>query len=270
MENILIINSLYDNLFFDNFFPLEKADYFCFDTVKTKEGESRYSFVVKLKTAVKATVFAEKLAKWLLLKYKHNIIKDVLKERFISFSPEETAKIIENTENSLKFFDKVYGEKLIVKKITNFFMTNQTLNINGFLRFRIKEYRRAVEMFLFEAIEELQVKNEYNEFIELLKAYIDSCSSLIDFIHIKTDISGKILFYDFKKTEILFETENKDSIEIFSTRDDLVMNILISLAPKRILWHTNSRYPDLKIFNTLKEIFGDRISLCNGCELCIE
>ncbi len=267
VENILTVKSKSMALMQSNMILTENIDYFCIDKGTVKEEQS-IVFVIRFIGILPTNEIAENLADVIISNFEYDIIKDVLQEKFIGFTHDEVLEIIETTKRSLVFFNEIYGRRIIVKKITNYISEYSSLSIEGFIRFRIKEYRRAVEMFIFEAIEELQIKNEYYDFIQLLKIYIETCPSLIDFVHIKIDSSGKYSFYDFKKAEIRLENEKSDSIEIFLTMDDLVMNILISLAPKRILWHINPQYPNSKILNTLKQIFGERLSVCNGCEFC--
>jgi len=269
VENILTLKSKFTPLTQFNVSFAGNIDYFCFDNKSAKE-EQESVLTLKFINFVSLIEIANVITDFIIYNYKSDIIKDVLHEKFIDFTPEESVEITETVKRSLMFFDEIYGRRIIVKKITNYFLYNSTLSIEGFLRFRIKEYRRAVEMFIFEAIEELQIKKEYSDFVQLVKIYMENCPSLIDFVHVKIDSTGKYSFYDFKKSEIRLENDNQDSIEIFLTMDDLVMNILISLAPKRILWHINPEYPNSKILHSLKEIFGERISVCSGCEFCLD
>lgn len=272
MKNLITINSKInpldtDELFFNTFSP-EKIEYLFSDSMLTKEGEDVFFIAVKLKNDVSLPIFAESLGAWIISNYTLQIIKEILNQRFMEFDDTDTAEIIENTQNSVNFFNMIYGNKLIVKKLSNYFETYDYISVEGFLRFRVAEYRRAVEMLLSEAIEELYIKKEYSEFICLIKQYVDECPCMIDFVHVKVNLDGDFAFYDFKKTEVLLEKDNRDLTEIFSTREDLLVSVLISLAPKRIMWHSDFKNSNQNVFNTVKEIFGDRVSVCSGCELC--
>jgi len=79
------------------------------------------------------------------------------------------------------------------------------------------------------------------------------------------------LIYDFTKTNIsinLEKTTPYNPIENFLTNEDILISILIALAPKRIIWHSTENSENLNITKTIKAIFKERFSICCGCELC--
>ena len=145
--------------------------------------------------------------------------------------------------------------------------------MDGFIRFRLPLYRQELYLNLCEAMEEFYIEKEYEDFIKLLSEYIQYKQPLIDLIHIKTEFDGEISFYDFTKSKIELSVENDDvcnPIENFLTKDDILISILIALAPKRIIWHKTEFANNQNILNTIKSIFGERFSVCDGCELCDE
>ena len=64
------------------------------------------------------------------------------------------------------------------------------------------------------------------------------------------------------------KTTAQNPIEIFLTNDDMLINFLIALAPKRIIWHKPQNAENQNIFSTIKLIFEERFSVCHNCNLC--
>ena len=124
---------------------------------------------------------------------------------------------------------------------------------------------------MYDAAEEYYIEKEYEEFIELLSDYIDQCPSMIYLLHISHKPDGEFLFYDFTKTKIRIDAEKTTAhnpIENFLTYEDMLVSILITLAPKRIIWHSSEKHENNNITKTIQRIFKDRFSVCCGCELC--
>ncbi len=268
MNNILNITSRQNLEDAINCFSYEEIDYFYSEYASGNGGAGVYRISIGLNNEISAQTLAEKLTDVVLPKYELRILHEILRHNFIDFSVDETEEIIKTAQNSINIFNQIYNRAIFVKNLTNIIENSNNISIEGFLNFRIAEYRRIAYMLISDAIEQFLIKEEYNDFIKMIKYYADISQSQIDLIHIIPNSDGSFMFYNFKKERIRFEIEEINSIEIFVTTQDMLMSILISLIPKRIIWHENRDCNLENIKSTIKQIFDNRFSVCKGCELC--
>jgi hypothetical protein len=97
----------------------------------------------------------------------------------------------------------------IVNKILEYISDNTDIIVEGFLRFRLKDFGSEMEELVDKVIEEYLVEKEYNEFIKLLKYRISVAgedtvilfsgqntpgimtNSKIQFVYSRTLVNGK-------------------------------------------------------------------------------
>ena len=119
------------------------------------------------------------------------------------------------------------------------------------------------------AVDKFVIQREYNEFIDLLRAYIASGENKSEIIH--------LIYYD---EESILLDENKHLIntssEIFDGKylsdisfssNDYALNALLNLIPKKLYIHLVDNNSD-EFVNTLKQIFEDRVVICYKCSIC--
>ena len=113
------------------------------------------------------------------------------------------------------------------------------------------------------------MEKEYNEFINLLKLYVDSKPPEISIVHLIYTNGESILLNEYKKIinydDNIFDAKYLSDISFSS--NDYCLNSLLSLLPSKIEIHLVSGFED-EFINTLKLIFGNRIFICTGCKLC--
>ena len=51
--------------------------------------------------------------------------------------------------------------------------------------------------------------------------------------------------------------------------EDIIISGLITNAPKEVVIHNKDRALNLEFIDTIKNVFGDRVSFCNGCSKCL-
>ena len=244
------------------------VDYFIIEEVCGKK--LRYIFNVKSQKKLPNKQIAEILSEWILSTYEPHIMAEILDSDFV-YNNYDKKHIIRIATNKVDFIRYFYNKEYIVKILTNYLKSETSIQIEGFVRFRLNEYRQELYSLLYNAAEEYYVEKEYNEFINLLSVYINNSKPMIDLLHISHKSNGEFVFYDFTKTKIQFdieETTAHNPIEIFLTNEDILISILIALAPKRIIWHSSNKSASRNITKTIKAIFKQRFSVCYGCELC--
>ncbi len=265
MNNILSISSKisFDELI-DGFTP-DEIDYFYIDTEFGKGRSERYFLSVKFKSQIAPAYIAKILGEFILSKYEPILLHKMLKQNFLEFSNDESQEILDTATDSMVVFNQIYNKTSIVKNLTKYLKFYDTLSIEGFLNFRANEYKRIVQMVLTDAIDKFFIKEEYNDFVNMLKCYINDSEPQINLLHIKPNSDGSFSFYNFKKNRITFQI---DLIESCMTNEDMLISNLIALMPRRIIWHNNLFIESENIKTTIEKIFENRFCICSGCELC--
>ena len=140
--------------------------------------------------------------------------------------------------------------------------------LDGFVNFRLDNYYKTIEEIVDLAVNQYIIEKEYTEFINLLKLYIDSREPLSSIVHL-VYTNGESILLDQNKSVInlqdnIFNAKYLSDISFSS--NDYALNALLTLLPKKIEIHLIS-YED-EFIDTLKLIFGPRISICTDCNIC--
>jgi putative sporulation protein YtxC len=145
------------------------------------------------------------------------------------------------------------------------------ININGFITFRMRELREDIEKVIDKVVEKYMVEKEYKEFIRLLKYFVDIQDSKIEKINILISNGSSYIVIDGSGDDI-FSTFLKDLSEcklgIDASVEDIIISGLITNAPNHIVIHGKEYCSNKEFIDTITNVFGDRVTFCNECELC--
>ena len=106
---------------------------------------------------------------------------------------EEIIMKVLRLENSNKDTDFLYYSNIINKiidKIKICIEENNEFNINGFLLFRMKELRSNIEIIIDRIIENYIIDKEYEEFIRLLKYFVNIQDSKLQEVNLTIQTLG--------------------------------------------------------------------------------
>ncbi len=208
------------------------------------------------------------------------MIEKNLQSNYYYLKPSERQSIIEQLTNFLEneFHDKnievphkVNKKAKILYKLMDFMYENDTINIDGFVKFRLKGYQEDINELLDKVIEEYMMEKEYKEFIKLLKYFVNIQEPKIDLLNILVDKKGKYHFYD-KNNQIIDDKYIKELVDDLMDSDlnydDLLISSLITIAPTKINIHNAGNIKNTEILETIKNIFDKRIYICNNCRIC--
>ncbi|TDT61050.1 putative sporulation protein YtxC [Fonticella tunisiensis] len=159
----------------------------------------------------------------------------------------------------------------ILKKIEEFLQESSEIILDGFVRFRMKEINRELTNIIDRVVEEFVIEKEYSEFIKLLKYFVEIQESKYDSLDIIINSSGDYIVEDSKSGDItkeFFEDFNVDSIKGDVNKHDILISALITNAPARIVFHGIENAQSQETIDTVKSIFGEKITYCTGCEKC--
>lgn len=201
-------------------------------------------------------------------------INSIIKHKYGYFSSDERNKIQEMTLDHLNKsvitdskLGKILRREEIIKQILNYLNNSQDLNIEGFVRFRLKDYINQLKLAVEKSVDDFIIEKEYNEFIDLLKYFVELQEPRIPLVNVvqREDSSFQIL--DEQGNIIDSEYLEGYLAEMFGEEidyEDLLVSALINVAPLKIILH----FREEEAVETVKKIFGDRVEVCSGCRLC--
>lgn len=206
---------------------------------------------------------ANEITNLILIIMKEQLMKEYIIKEYSENYKDEQGYIY---KYSLELFNKkeAFIQKSIYTKVYNYILNNDYINIEGFVKFRMKDIVKYIADVVDIALEEYLIKKDQDEFISVLKYFIEIQEEKLDLlkVHIKEDNS--FLLYDKDNNKI----DNIDDEEIINmvikenlNYEDFLISTLLTLCPKKIeiLDNLNSN-SSIEIIDTIKSIFGDRVS----------
>ncbi len=129
-----------------------------------------------------------------------------------------------------------------------------TMMLEGFMRFRMKDYLETWEKELAWCVQDHVRKKEYAEFVEILRLFVKIRIPRVRQVHLCVDGDGEYVLLD----ERLCLLERRFS-GARSDKDDALLSALVNIAPLSIVVHNRERFWDARIIETIKDVFGTRV-----------
>lgn len=177
---------------------------------------------------------------------------------------EELAKMVMKNDRTNKDFQLEQSTSLVVDKIRNYFRGNNYMILEGFVKFRLKFLVKYLDDVILRTVEEYFVEQEYNEFVKILRYFVEIQEPKIDLVNVLLESDGKYLMYD-DKQQIINNDYLKEIVDELSdsniSYDDLLISALITIAPKNVIIHIDE---DRKIDGVLKiisSVFDGRVEI---------
>ena len=170
-------------------------------------------------------------------------------------------------------FDSVLSEianrkNILWCKVLKYISSHKSMLLEGFITFRIKDYIDILDNAVDFSVSQFVINREYTEFIDLLKIYINSHQINCNLVHL-VYVNNESLLLDEEKNIISLTKNNLDTkflSDITFSSNDYALNSLLTLLPKKIIIHLIN--PEDDFINTIKSIFGDRVTICTNCNIC--
>ena len=142
---------------------------------------------------------------------------------------------------------------------------NDYLNINGFIKFRLRDFMDYIIELKDRGFEEYLIEKDYNEFINLLKYFVDVQEEKIDVLKLYIEKDGSFKLYD-KNDMNLEENYLEDIFNIAlkenMNEEDFLISSLITLCPKQIYIQDNlENNASKEIIQTINAIFEGRVTV---------
>lgn len=212
--------------------------------------------------------------------FSRDEIQHLLLENYFFLRYDEMKEVSQRVAKILRNEEKITDEDMvycmnkkndIITKIKACIDENDEINIQGFVRFRMKELKEELEDIVNRVVEKYMAEKEYNEFIKLLKYFVDVQESKIDTINIIIRPNGDYGIQDKDGNDIMSEifnnltdTKYSDSVSV----EDLIISGLITYCPEHIIIHGKENCDNKEILDTIQKVFEERVDFCTNCEVC--
>lgn len=160
----------------------------------------------------------------------------------------------------------------IIKRIEGLIEENREFNLDGFLRFRFKDFKEELIDIVDKVVEDYMAEKEYDEFIKLLKYFVEIQDSKIDVVNLYIDKNGEYSIKDNLDQDLktlLFKDLSDLKYSREANFEDILISGLITCVPEKIIIHCPHNSKNQEFISTLKNVFGDRLTLCDSCPLCL-
>lgn len=150
----------------------------------------------------------------------------------------------------------------IIKNIKEFILENDYVNIEGFITFRMKNFLKDIECIIDKVVEDYMIEKEYNEFIKLLKYFVDIQDCKLEEVNIIVQKNGSYEVKDSKGLDIFkdFLNEITDAAEVgIINTEDIIISGLITNVPKKIKIYNEEYCINKEFIQTIKSVFGERV-----------
>lgn len=253
-------------------FELIKNKIIFTDISITKNNSNSYTFHSSDQNTAMLKI-SDLLAEFIISNHEINIVKNIISTDYPYFSPSErdtirnkTLELLNTSENNdiVKILVSLKRRFHIKQSILNFLANNSYINLSGFIQFRLSEYKKLLSELIEKVINDFKVQNEYKEFIEMLKFFVDTQKNRIPKLHIIFEKDGEYnLLNEHGKniTTECFKDFINDKKNYSLSNEDLLISSLITLAPKKIIIHLTGEYYNKKILATIEQIFTNKVVL---------
>lgn len=200
--------------------------------------------------------------------YEPILIQNLINTNYFYFSTEDKKQIYNLCLTNVDFSNSISMFNIISNAFYDYFLKNKYVILDGFVNFRLKQYIKSLDSIVDMCVNKFIIDREYNEFISLLKTYIQTTPSNTNIIHLVYNHEESILL-DSSKSVIKFSNNlitQKYVSDISFSSNDFALNTLLTLLPKKLYIHIIDNEDDF--INTLKLIFDNRVFICTDCDLC--
>lgn len=195
---------------------------------------------------------------------KDNLLKDYIYKQYKDTYPNEENNIYLLSLELIKQKEYII-RKSIYSKIYNYILNNNHINIDGFVKFRMKEFIKYISVVADLALEEYLINKDQEEFINVLKYFVDIQEEKIDLIKIHIISNNLFILYD-KHGNKIENIDDEDLINLAIKEnlnyEDFLISTLLTLCPKKIeILDEVENNISKEMIDMIKSIFINRVSM---------
>lgn len=241
------------------------------------EGELSFRNYERIKAMLRNYI-AKMIADVIVYKWEKDIVRKIINTTYYYFTEEERNIVHENAYKILNAEDLPMGgghpsgrRNHVLIKVCDFLEDHHEIVLDGFINFRLKEYRLILLDAVDKAVDDFMMDREYKEFIRLLRYFVDVQEPRVEEVHVIVQANGLFRILDSCGKAInnqYLEGFVVENAEAELNYDDLLISALITIAPQNVTLHGPNVKQSNEIIDTIRSVFDGRVYICDGCELC--
>jgi len=215
---------------------------------------------------------ADIISELILEDMQSRLVEEIIQDEYFYFGAEERNKILRDAMaimwggNPAACSETIRNRwrERVWKRIMDHLKTSDEMNLNGFIRFRLKDLRYELEKAVDRAVDDLLIEKEYGEFIRLLRYFVEIQEPKVDEIHVVVGEDNRYVLLDSSLRIInndLLEDLAREISDKEISHDDLLISSLITIAPRKITIHESERIKNKELLNTINNVFSGKVSL---------
>jgi putative sporulation protein YtxC len=238
------------------------------------DGELSFRNYERIKNVLRSSV-SQILANWIINTEENKLINKIVTSNYCYFNQDERAIVESNAVRALRSSPDARYD-LIMARILDYLDNHHELVLDGFLNFRLKDYRLQLAEVIDKVVDDFMMDLEYKEFIRVLRYFVDVQEPRVEEAHVVISGAGVFKIYDSHRK--IIKNQHLDNAVLQSCNvsddkglnfEDLLISALITIAPHNIMVHSTNRTRDEEALETIRSVFDGRVVLCDGCEMCI-
>ncbi|MDI9513078.1 MAG: putative sporulation protein YtxC [Bacillota bacterium] len=215
---------------------------------------------------------ADSISELILEDLQSQLVENIIRDEYFYFDKADKNKILRDaiaimwggspTVRSEAIRSK--WRSRVWRRVKDHLETSDELVLDGFIRFRMKDFILELEEAVDRAVDDLLVEKEYTEFIKLLRYFVDIQEPKYDEVHVLMKEDKRYTLLDSKLRIInndILEDLAKEISDKEISHDDLLISSLITLAPKRITIHQFDKFQNSELLNTINNVFTGRVTM---------
>lgn len=151
----------------------------------------------------------------------------------------------------------------LTTRFSHYLEDHERLHLDGFMRFRLGDYRAEVQEAAETAIEERLMERQYQEFMTLLKSMVEWQETRTSAVHVLHSGGHAFRLLDEEMRPLdqdAHEIENGlPDVQEEQEEESRVVSRLLAASPRQLYIHTPE--PESQVIRTIIGIFGDRAAL---------
>ena len=207
--------------------------------------------------------FVGQITSEILEKCERNLLYKITKLEF-PYTPEcDRAEIFniasrhanKESDNVMDTIRYNRRKALIEECATDYLSENKCIILNGFINFRLEEYKNELRGLCHDAADEMYALREYDEFLNMLRFFVSVQSPKENTVHV-TKKNGALRIENKWHRDItrFYAEEFALSGEDF-TPEDIALSALIAISPRKIIIHDKKEND--RLYETLVGVFPD-------------
>jgi putative sporulation protein YtxC len=190
-------------------------------------------------------------------------IQRIVNTRYRGLISQEKDMVVKAAVDCLQsVLKKGRWHHFVYKRAMELLQTTDEVSLEGFIRFRLKEINRLYEMCVAEGYDRMAIEKEYQEFLKLLRNFVQMQTPMLEEVHVLRHGKGYLLL-DVQLCPLSHDYLSQlsgDAGVLGMSEEDRLISLLITLAPERVIVHGKARY-SANVLETICNIFDGRVIL---------